>query len=292
MISIVTPSFRQLDWLRLALSSVADQEGVEVEHIVQDAGSEGVRELFEQVTHPRGREHYRAELFIEKDAGMYDAVNRGLKRAHGEICGYLNCDEQYLPGALAQVVKFFSDHPAVDVLFGDMILVDKEAYPISYRRMVLPSVNHVRLAHLNTATCATFFRRQLLERGFYFPTEWKAIGDVVWVEKLLRARIKMGTLRQPLAAFAFTGENLGGTSASAEELKTWQGPYAFKGARTTLAVIGHRLRKAAAGAYRRRRVDVSLYTLDSPHERRRRFAENLGFGWRAPTPRESDYRVA
>src|SRR5205807_8647188 len=78
MFSIITPSFQQLDWLRLALASVADQEGVEVEHIIQDAGSEGVQEIFrnsaEVSVHSRG---YNAKLFVEKDAGMYDAINRG-----------------------------------------------------------------------------------------------------------------------------------------------------------------------------------------------------------------------
>ena len=53
----------------------------------------------------------RVKAFIEKDGGMYDAVNRGYRRATGDILAYLNCDEQYLPGALAAVEKFFAAHP-------------------------------------------------------------------------------------------------------------------------------------------------------------------------------------
>ena len=82
MISIVTPSFGQLDWLRLALASVADQQGVEVEHIVQDGGSEA-ETLALMVANPIVR------LFSEPDDGMYDAINRGLRRTRGEICGYI-----------------------------------------------------------------------------------------------------------------------------------------------------------------------------------------------------------
>ena len=73
---------------------------------MQDAGTAGVREIFEQATRSSAHDHYNAQLFIEKDAGMYDAINRGLARTHGEICSYLNCDEQYLPGALAKVAEF------------------------------------------------------------------------------------------------------------------------------------------------------------------------------------------
>src|SRR4051794_13000425 len=61
--SIVTPSFRQLAWLKRAVRSVADQQGVEVEHIIQDAGTGP--ELEEWV-----RTHSSARLFVEKDNGM------------------------------------------------------------------------------------------------------------------------------------------------------------------------------------------------------------------------------
>lgn len=87
--SIVTPSFRQLGWLKRCVRSVADQEGVSFEHIIQDAGTGP--ELDEWV-----RGNSNAQLFVEKDEGMYDAVNRGFARAKGEFCAYLNCDEQYL----------------------------------------------------------------------------------------------------------------------------------------------------------------------------------------------------
>jgi len=50
----------------------------------------------------------RVTAFIEKDSGMYDASNRGLRRARGEILAYINCDEQYLPGALHRFGPFFN----------------------------------------------------------------------------------------------------------------------------------------------------------------------------------------
>src|SRR5437773_84848 len=104
--SIVTPSFRNSAWLRLCVASVADQQGVEVEHIVQDAGSDdGTLDWLP--TDPRVR------AFVEKDSGMYDAINRGLRRASGDILGYLNCDEQYLPGALRAVKDFFEKNPGI-----------------------------------------------------------------------------------------------------------------------------------------------------------------------------------
>ncbi|HEV2046637.1 MAG TPA: glycosyltransferase [Chthoniobacterales bacterium] len=280
MISIITPSFRQLDWLRLAIASVADQGGVEVEHIVQDAGTGGVKEMFEDVTNSFGHHRYTAKLFVEKDVGMYDAINRGLQKARGDICAYLNCDEQYLPGALAKVATFFGANPEVDVLFGDLILVNGEGQPVSYRRAVLPTKRHVRLAHLNTSTCATFFRRRLLDRGFYFDPDWKVIGDAIWVENLLRHGVKMATLPEPLAIFTFTGKNLTATALSSSETLRWGGaPLAGKRFKKIGVVFWHRMRKALAGAYRYRRVEIDVFTLESPEKRQHFVRKNVGFGW-------------
>src|SRR6266480_7414531 len=88
--SIITPSYRSAQWLRLCVASIADQQGVELEHIVQDSCSDdGTQDWL-----PKDP---RVKAFIEKDRGMYDAVNRGFQRSSGELLAYLNCDEQYLP---------------------------------------------------------------------------------------------------------------------------------------------------------------------------------------------------
>ena len=76
--SIITPSYRQLAWLKRCVRSVADQAGVEVEHIVQDAGSGPELEAWV-------RGHSRAQLCVEADRGMYDAINKGMARASGEV---------------------------------------------------------------------------------------------------------------------------------------------------------------------------------------------------------------
>ena len=271
--SVVTPSLNQLPYLALCAASVADQIGVEVEHIIQDAGSEG-----DLTGWAKSRPNVR--LFVERDEGMYDAINRGLARATGEICAYLNCDEQYLPETLAIVGRFFAAHRAVEVLFGDAVLTDQQGSPISYRRTILPHSQHVRLAHLNTLSCATFFRRRLLDRGFYFDPGLKDVGDGVWVEELLRNNVKMATIPRPLAIFAFTGENRSAMAYAGREAASRRG-MAGPGAwlQRRFAIIVHRIRKAMAGAYRRRNVEIQIFTLKSPERRQRRTGNRVGFKW-------------
>src|SRR5579872_6166237 len=129
--SIVTPSFRNSKWLKLCIASVADQQGVTFEHIVQDSCSDDGTQ--DWLPHDK-----RVKAFIEKDKGMYDAVNRGWKRAQGEIVAYLNCDEQYLPGALKAVHDCFAQNPTVEAVFADTLVVDPEGGYLCYRKSLLP----------------------------------------------------------------------------------------------------------------------------------------------------------
>lgn len=243
-ISIVTPSFRQPDWLRLCLASTADQKGVEVEHIVQDNNSgPAVRGVM--ATFPGAR------LFEETDQGMYDAVNRGLKRSAGEICAYLNCDEQYLPGTLGHVAEFFSTHPEVDVMFGDVVVVDTKGGYLCSRQVLTPRAGHTRFCHLNTLTAATFFRRTVVDRGLLFDPQWRAVGDAAWVLTLLQAGVRMAVTRSYLAAFMETGANEGRKPSTLEEearlrreVQTW------RAAMAPWYALHHRLRRWSAGLYR------------------------------------------
>jgi glycosyltransferase involved in cell wall biosynthesis len=276
VISIVTPSFQQLDWLRLAMASVADQDGVDLEHIIQDAGTEGVEKMFKGVARSNVR------LYVEKDAGMYDAVNRGLARARGEICGYLNCDEQYLPSTLHRISSFFANRPEIDIAFGDVLVTDRAGNAVSYRRAIRPAANHIRLSHLNTFTCAAFFRKRVLEQGHWLDPKWKSIGDAVWIHGMLKAGLRVAIYPQLLAVFTLTGTNLSTDDPISErEKQAW---LADVDAPSTVLRTGHimlhRVRKLIAGAYLKRTFDYEIYTLESPARRVRLTARRLGGRWK------------
>ncbi len=259
-ISVVTPSFRQSDWLRLCVASVADQ-GIAHEHIIQDACSDdGTLEWLLKDS--------RVTVFVEKDAGMYDAVNRGLRRAKGDLVAYLNCDEQYLPGALALVAEWFERHPQVDMVFGDVIKVDEKGSFLSCRRMQTPLLYHTWTCHLSTLTCGTFFRRSLVERGFEFNPAWRSGGDGEWMVRLLRAGVRMGTLGVFTSVFAETGANLGASITGRREavaLRRTAPVWARVG--RPLLILQHRLRRLIGGMYGKPPGAYAIYTHASPTKR-------------------------
>lgn len=260
-ISVITPSFRQLDWLKLCAASIADQSGVRFEHIVQDAGSGPELEAW-------AAQQPQLRLFVERDEGMYDAINRGLRRATGDICCYLNCDEQYLPGALARVADYFAAHPEIDVVFGDAIVTNAEGRPVCYRQSVLPQPWHTRLSPLSVLTCVTFFRRSVVERGHLFNPKWKVISDSVWIHGLLSAGVPMGLIDAPLASFTLTGDNLSNSRIALPELDSWRHMADAPSMWWYWPVrLHYRWRKWRAGGYRPRRLTLDLYSPTSPRAR-------------------------
>ncbi len=272
--SIVTPSFRNSEWLKLCVASVADQ-GVEHEHIVQDACSDdGTLDWL------LGDE--RVQAVVEKDDGMYDAINRGLRRTTGEIIAHLNCDEQYLPGALAAVAEFFEAHPEVEVLFGDAVAVNTAGEYLWHRKMLRPLLWHTWACQLSTLTCATFFRRSVLDRrgGFFDPSR-RIVGDGDWMIRLLQQQTPMAELGRFTSVFTHTGDNLSTTDVARIETLAWNrsAPLPAR-ALKPFVIAHHRLRRWCGGVYAQTPFEFALYTRTQPGTRVTRRVHDPTSRWR------------
>jgi hypothetical protein len=179
------------------------------------------------------------------------------------------------------MAEFFDAHPKIDIVFGDVLVVDRDGKALSYRRAVQPNLAHIRLSHLNTSSCAMFFRKRIFDEGHRFDPEWKSIGDAVWISELLKAGFRAAVCPELLSVFTLTGANVStDASISGREKQKWM---AQPGAPSPLLrqwhVALHRLKKLAAGAYRRRTFPYEIYTLDSPAQRVRFEARKLGGKW-------------
>lgn len=270
--TIVTPSFRQLEQLGCCIASIADQKGVSVEHIVQDGGSEGFAE-FSQKMEKRwpNRPGYRRIMISEPDQGMYDAINRGLKKATGSICAYLNCDEQYLPGALQMVLRRFPIAPETDLFLGDVVVVDGKGRPICLRRMVAPTLAHTWTCHFAGLTAGIFFRRAVIERGLLFDTRYRVAADAEWYVRLLRAGVRAKALRVITSVFLEDGGNLGMSPAAREErIRLNQTAPLWMQILRPWWVIWHRARRWFSGCHRK--ADVCLHIYVAEQEKRLEFA--------------------
>lgn len=159
LLSVVMPSLNAAGTIERSLDSIRAQgvDGVEV--VVADGGStDGTSELLAQ----RPDVLWRSE----PDKGLSDAFNKGAARATGDVLGWLNADDVYLPGALDRVQRAFAANPGLDWLTGRCIIVDGAGDEIRqrvtrYKNAMLARYSHrLHLTHNFVSAPATFFRRE------------------------------------------------------------------------------------------------------------------------------------
>ena len=142
---------------------------------------------------------------------MYDAVNRGFRRAQGDLLAYINCDEQYLPGALKKVADFFDAHPQVETVFTDSIVIDPDGNYICHRPSLVPW-KHSMWVRFPVLTCGVFIRRSVIDRGLLFDTRWRDLGDYWWVREMVLRGVRMAVLPELTSVFTGHRKRTHGTS--------------------------------------------------------------------------------
>jgi len=272
---VVTPSYNSLKWLRLALPSVCDQAGknIIVHHHVQDASSkDGTPEfLAEWARRSEGVPGYSFSFASEPDEGMYDAINRGWSRAaaDADVLAHLNSDEQYLPGAFEAIAHAFLANPQVDLVFGDLIVIDRDGHYICHRRALHPHPWTSRYIW-GGQTATTFQRRDVFfGKGVKFDTSWRIVGDLVWYNLLHKAGCRFAVVHSMTSTFADTGTNLAWTEKGVQEGKLYAQKY--RGGRMWLGRLVTKcvnLKRAVIDAFLPKPRQYAIYTADSPDERK------------------------
>jgi len=112
-VTIVTPSLNQGRFIRKTIESVLAQDYGALEYLVIDGGS--TDETLEILKQYEGRFFW----ISEKDRGQAAAINKGWRKARGKYLGWLNSDDIYLPGAMAQAVACLEEHPEAGAVYGE-----------------------------------------------------------------------------------------------------------------------------------------------------------------------------
>jgi glycosyltransferase involved in cell wall biosynthesis len=190
--SIVTPSFNQARYIGRTLESVARQQGVAFEHLVRDGGStDGTVEILEAFR-PAVR------WVSGRDGGQADAVNAGIAASDGEIIGWLNSDDVYLPGALQRVAERFAAEPGIDVIYGRADHIDAEDRHIS--PYPTRPWDPARL-RTDCFLCqpAVFFRRRVVERFGALDASLRFCMDYEYWLRLAAGGARFAYLEERLA---------------------------------------------------------------------------------------------
>lgn len=130
-ISVITATWNSGKTIGDTLRSVFNQSFTDVEHIIKDGGSKDdtleICKNFEQKYYTDGDKGRTINIISDKDKGIYDAMNQGVKAATGDVIGILNSDDFYTSDdVLARVAEEFEKNPELEAVYGDIHFVKDE----------------------------------------------------------------------------------------------------------------------------------------------------------------------
>lgn len=180
-VSIITPSYNQAEFLERTILSVLNQGYSNLEYIIIDGGSsDGSLEIIKKY------KRYLSYWVSEKDKGQSDALNKGFAKAIGDIVGWQNSDDIYLPGALKEAVEAFSARPGVDIVFGNAFMVDKDEKLICELKFTPFSLMTHLYEGMALSNQSCFWKRDLFKKIGMFDTSIQFSMDY---EFFLRAAV-------------------------------------------------------------------------------------------------------
>jgi glycosyltransferase involved in cell wall biosynthesis len=211
--TIVTASYNYGHYIGECLRSVADQEGVSLEHLVMDAGSsDDTAAVVARFPH--------AAFFQEPDKGMSDGINKGFRRARGKWVMWLNADDRLKPGALKAVKAFAEGQTTADVIYGCWDFINAEGEFL--RRMTLfPFDRRILIqtgCYIGSTAC--FYRRATtIAEGHLLDIDFGFCMDGEYYARLDSLGKRFVYLPQVLADFRLHGESISQQSLGKRDMK-------------------------------------------------------------------------
>ncbi|MEO8617225.1 MAG: glycosyltransferase family 2 protein [Luteolibacter sp.] len=198
--SIITPSYNQGRFLPDCIESVLSQTGVEVEHIVIDAGStDETLQVLKAYPH--------LDWVSESDKGMSDGINKGFLKATGDWMMWLNCDDYLLPDVLKKVADYIESNPQFDVVHGDCLFVNEDKSLIRRKYDHEADVKMLLFVGCYIPSTSTFFDRKIIDSRHLLDVRYRVCMDWEYYLRLMRAGYRFGYIPEAIAGFRWHGDN-------------------------------------------------------------------------------------
>jgi glycosyltransferase involved in cell wall biosynthesis len=182
--SIVIPTLNRKDMLLLAIDSVRRQDWPAVQMIVVDGGSrDGSLDELEKC----------ADVLLLRgpDHGVYDAFNKGVACADGDVVGILNSDDLYEPGAFAAVARAFAEFPDAQAVCGNAVVFDHDRIVTEFKREGDKIISSPRTTLIGScAPNARFFRRDAMAQIGPFSLQYRYVSDRDWLTRWFESGLK------------------------------------------------------------------------------------------------------
>lgn len=197
-ISIVTPSFNQGKFIHKAIESVVNQGYENFEHIIFDNNStDETLEVISRYPH--------VKLTSEPDKGQSDALNKGFKAASGDIIGWLNADDYYLPETFSKVNNAF-ESPVIDAIYSNAKFVDQDDNFLRNLKTHRP-VKWMSLFYTYIQSTTFFFKKQIVDDSHLLDNSLHLSMDMEFYARLLYSGYKFQHIDDYFACFRWHESN-------------------------------------------------------------------------------------
>lgn len=186
IVSIITPSFNQGNYLEATIQSVLSQDYPRIEYAIVDGGSmDGSTALIQKYA------DRLAWWVSEKDRGQTDAINKGFARARGDILAWINSDDTYEPGAVTAAVDYLQTHPEVGMVYADCNYINEAGRVIGHFPAAQTDLPRLRQGYVHIPQQTMFFRADLWKRvGPLDPSFYFAMDYDLWTRIASQAELK------------------------------------------------------------------------------------------------------
>ena len=262
-ISVITPSYNQAQFLERTIKSIIEQDYPNLEYIVCDGGSnDGSVEIIKK---------YKDKITwwcSEKDKGQSDAINKGFKRATGDIVCWINSDDVLLKGALMEYARMYNENPECSVYMAQTMRIDDNDNILYFHILPKPYPFLYKNGIIYVPQQSWAWKRDIFDQIGYINIERHACMDIDYILRQLRAGYKFAYSRKTIGAIRVYE----GTKSSMEDLndenniwykdlKVMTKEYAdFKLCKATpLDVLLYRLFKLFNGIYIKQYILTRIY---------------------------------
>ncbi|MEJ7830185.1 MAG: glycosyltransferase family 2 protein [Segetibacter sp.] len=195
-ISIVTPSYNQGKYIEETILSIINQNYSNLEYLIIDGGStDNSVEIIKKY------EKHLAYWVSEKDKGQSDAINKGFKKVTGEIVCWLNSDDILIDGALDKVVSCFRDNKDLDLVNGNLLLIDENSKILSGHFILKQKSWYAKQGIYYVSQPSMFWKRRIFDKVGLLREDFHASMDREFLIRIFKNNFKIGQLDEILAGF-------------------------------------------------------------------------------------------
>lgn len=216
LVSLVTPSFNQASYLEYSILSVVNQGYPNLEYWVNDGGStDSSLDIIQKYS------RHLTGWKSQPDSGQTEAINQAWRAARGKYIGWLNSDDMLTPGSLAAGVTYLEQNPDIDVVYGDLYIIDDLGRLIERYEYDPFDLAKMLFREQDIPQPGTLLRREVLQDCGLLDTNLHYLMDLEYWQRIGLAGKRLGYNPQPLALFRVYDDSKtqAGSARAVEERK-------------------------------------------------------------------------